>query len=178
MNAIARFLVTFQPIISNHYWASGCPCFIIMCFLRLVFTLHDFPHTGHLKGFSPVWIIACLFTSELCRNRLSQMSHLCGFCPVWLMLCRISLPRDVNVFRQNWHVCITFLECSSSKIALCQAASSPPKIPRQKSNQTLLGGRLIIITADIKYLNWCKARLSKFAVSQIFPGTISWWRKI
>ena len=116
------------------YWSFSCMCYrwVLRCLIRWEFWLNFFPHSWHVKGFSPVWVlwcvwrcefwlklfphhehlygftpwcvVKCLLRSDLHLNLLSHCSHLYGFSSVWILWCLIRSELTLKLFPHSWHL--------------------------------------------------------------------------
>lgn len=97
-----EFWLNFFP----HSWhvKGFSPVWVLWCVWRLVFWLKHFPHHEHLYGFIPWCVVRCLLRSELHLNLLSHCWHLYGFSSVWILWCLIRSELTLKLFPHSWHL--------------------------------------------------------------------------
>lgn len=97
-----EFWLNFFP----HSWhvKGFSPVWVLWCVWRCEFWLKLFPHHEHLYGFIPWCVVRCLLRSELHLNLLSHCWHLYGFSSVWILWCLIRSELTLKLFPHSWHL--------------------------------------------------------------------------
>ena len=79
-------------------------CIARMWLRKPLVCLNGFEQYWHTNGFSPVWILICSVKVLFTVNDLSQCGHPNGFSPVWILIWAVRLLLESNALRQYWHL--------------------------------------------------------------------------